>query len=86
MANYSPEAAFNVKFSPAAASALQADEQHYQRGLKDLITALLAYDPRPAYKNGQLDNKIYATQLYNVDIAWRIHDNIVTVISATPKK
>ncbi|PIE44850.1 MAG: tRNA (N6-threonylcarbamoyladenosine(37)-N6)-methyltransferase TrmO [Gammaproteobacteria bacterium] len=84
-ANYRPEAAFKVEFLPAAADALQNDEQRYQRGLRGLITALLAYDPRPAYKNGQLDNKVYATQLYDMDIAWRIDDNIVTVISATLK-
>lgn len=82
-ANDAPEKQYEVVFLPHVETAIIAYEK--QRGVKllSLITALLAYDPRPAYKNGQIDDRIYATQLYEIDIAWRISNHKVTVVSAT---
>lgn len=81
-AGCSPETTFNVVFLPEVEQQLRYDDQQHGRKLFELVSALLTYDPRPAYKNGQIDDKIYATTLYNMDIAWRIDQQTVTVISA----
>lgn len=83
-ADRQPQALFNVIFATVVEQQLQAYDKQHRRALLPLVKALLAYDPRPAYKNGKIDDKIYATQLYDMDIAWRIVDEkTVTVISAT---
>lgn len=84
-ADHVPDAAFSVKFLPEVEQQLQEEDSRTGQRLLPLVRALLAYDPRPAYKNGQIDDKIYATQLYDRDIAWQIDGNTVTVIAATSK-
>lgn len=82
-AESSPESAFTVQFSPAAEVFLQDYDAEYGLCLQTLISALLSYDPRPAYKTDNvIDDKRYATRLYDVEIAWHIHENTVTVIEA----
>ncbi|MBS9782060.1 MAG: tRNA (N6-threonylcarbamoyladenosine(37)-N6)-methyltransferase TrmO [Gammaproteobacteria bacterium] len=81
-ANNPPEKPFMVTFLPEVEQQLSVYDKHYGVNLLALVRELLAYDPRPAYKKGKIDNKIYATTLYDVDIAWQIADNSVTVISA----
>ncbi len=85
-ANFSPEKTFSVTFLPNVRKTLENYDEQTGLQLLNLVTALLAYDPRPAYKsakNGKIDDKIYATTLYDMDIAWQIADDNVTVISAT---
>ncbi len=77
-----PEKSFAVTFLPEVEQQLSAYDKTYGVNLSALVRVLLAYDPRPAYKASKTDEKIYATTLYDVDIAWRITDNSVTVISA----
>lgn len=84
-AGFPPKTHFKVDFLPHVEAQLRDYDAQRGVNLSDLVKALLAYDPRPAYKNGKIDDKIYATQLYEMDIAWQIVDNTVTVISATPK-
>lgn len=83
-ADFSPETSFSVVFLPHVEAQLQAYEAQTGLSLLSLISALLAYDPRPAYKNGKIDDKIYATTLYDMDIAWNIDADAqtVSVISA----
>ncbi len=84
-ANFSPERTFSVTFSPEVRKILENYDEQTGLQLMNLVTALLAYDPRPAYKNGKIDDKIYATKLYDMDIAWQIADDNVAVISAIRK-
>ena len=49
--------------------------------LPTLLTALLAQDPRPAYRHKLLsDEKIYHTALYNYDFAFTVKNRVVEVI------
>ncbi len=87
-ADFSPERPFSVMFLPEVKAVLEQYDERTGLQLLNLVTALLAYDPRPAYKtrkdgkNIQIDDKIYATKLYDMDIAWKIQGNHVTVVSA----
>ncbi|OFC69494.1 tRNA (N6-threonylcarbamoyladenosine(37)-N6)-methyltransferase TrmO [Alteromonas confluentis] len=48
--------------------------------LESLIRAVLAQDPRPAYKQKlQCDPKTYKVMLYNFDISWRVTNDGVVV-------
>lgn len=87
-AGRAPEKTFLVTFLPKVKQALVDYDQATHRGLLNLLTVLLAYDPRPAYKQGKTDDKIYATQLYDQEIVWQIDDKdeTVTVIAVTVKK
>ncbi|PIE45365.1 MAG: tRNA (N6-threonylcarbamoyladenosine(37)-N6)-methyltransferase TrmO [Gammaproteobacteria bacterium] len=76
-----PEPVFSVKLLPEVGGTLRDYEKTHGVRLIALIKALLVYDARPAYKKGE-DNKCYATRLYDMDIAWRIKGDTVTVISA----
>lgn len=44
-----------------------------------LITQILAQDPRPAYKQAQIDNKTYSVHLYNYDVHWQVIDDVIIV-------
>jgi tRNA-Thr(GGU) m(6)t(6)A37 methyltransferase TsaA len=56
----------------AATLALSAD-------LRALIDEVLAQDPRPAYRAAQPDDHEYGVWLENINVRFRIADNIVTV-------
>jgi tRNA-Thr(GGU) m(6)t(6)A37 methyltransferase TsaA len=58
--------------------------QHPQ--LEDFIRQVLMQDPRPAYKQGHLDDKIYGMQLYQLNIKWRmLNDLAIEVIDITKR-
>lgn len=40
--------------------------------IKEFISEVLAQDPRPAYKKLKTDTKIYAVQLYDLNITWHL--------------
>ena len=50
--------------------------------LPTLLVAVLAQDPRPAYRHKlQVDNKIYHTSLYDYDISFNVTPDAVHVLS-----
>jgi tRNA-Thr(GGU) m(6)t(6)A37 methyltransferase TsaA len=55
--------------------------------LKKLIEQVLAQDPRPAYKQNKLDEKVYGMHLYNLNIQWQMSDiktiKVIQVIALT---
>ncbi|WP_076408221.1 tRNA (N6-threonylcarbamoyladenosine(37)-N6)-methyltransferase TrmO [Shewanella sp. UCD-KL12] len=62
-----------VEFSQTALQQLtqyQRLEQYLH--LEELITDVLAQDPRPAYKKAKADPKLYQVALYDLDILWRV--------------
>ncbi len=88
-ANDSPQKDFCVQFSTDAQEVLECYQVQFQQqygvDITSLITELLSYDVRPAYKKVKvIDEKIYATQIYNLDIEWRIENNIVYVVAIKP--
>ena len=66
-----PEAALSVVFSEQ----MQADLIKYQQRdseLALLIEQVLKQDPRPAYKRGKTDDKVYGMSLYDLNIQWQL--------------
>lgn len=62
-----------VEFSPTALQQLsQYQRQEQYQHLEELITDVLAQDPRPAYKKAKADPKLYQVALYDLDILWRV--------------
>lgn len=68
-----PCSELSVIFSHAA----QACLSHYKQQKTEysdlvlLIEQVLKQDPRPAYKQGKEDNKVYGMCLYNLNIQWK---------------
>jgi tRNA-Thr(GGU) m(6)t(6)A37 methyltransferase TsaA len=73
-----PESRLDVLFLPMAEEALRA------RGdgdsVRELIRALLALDPRPAYKQAETEGE-YGMLLYDFDLQWRINGNCAEVVA-----
>lgn len=68
-----------VEFPPRIQQEMLKIEQQYS-GFADLVTAVLAQDPRPAYKRTlEHDPKMYKVQIYNVDIGWRWQNHKIIV-------
>lgn len=44
-----------------------------------LIEQILAQDPRPAYKQHKVDNKVYCVHLYDFDVHWQVIDEEILV-------
>ena len=68
----------DVKFSPNAQQQLLGKQADYHR---DVITEVLAQDPRPAYKKGKSDNKTYAVNLFDFNVQFTVAEPIITVVS-----
>jgi len=78
-----PDAALSVVFSEQAKMSLTQYEQHDSE-LALLIEQVLQQDPRPAYKQGKNDDKIYGMRLYDLNIQWQLSSlNTVLVLNIT---
>ncbi len=66
-----PDINLSVMFSQTAQSSLTHYELEYA-GLAQLIEQVLAQDPRPAYKRGKVDDKVYGMSLYDLNIEWQM--------------
>lgn len=71
-----PETA-EVYFSPQAESFLSKRVNHNIE--KQVISQVLAQDPRPAYKKNKPDSKEYAVNLFDMNVKFTVTDNLVTV-------
>lgn len=60
-----------IDFSETAKKVL-ADLKLELPHLKSIIEQVLKQDPRPAYKKGKPDDKIYGIRLYDLNIRWSI--------------
>ncbi|WP_386697724.1 tRNA (N6-threonylcarbamoyladenosine(37)-N6)-methyltransferase TrmO [Lonepinella sp. MS14436] len=76
-----PPVLLQVKFSPDAQTAVQKIEEfqpHFQR----FITEVLQQDPRPAYQQGQISERIYGVHLANYNVTFQIRElGIVEVVN-----
>jgi len=66
-----PDNNIDVAFSDPAKIALQSYNEQYPK-LKSLIEQVLTQDPRPAYKQKNVDDKIYGMTLYDLNIQWQM--------------
>ncbi|NKI75080.1 tRNA (N6-threonylcarbamoyladenosine(37)-N6)-methyltransferase TrmO [Dickeya sp. CFBP 2040] len=79
-AQLAPEADMPVHFSVVAEQQL-AEQQYNHPHLRRFITQVLAQDPRPAYRKGEDDSKIYAARLLEFNVKWHVTDGQTEVIS-----
>jgi hypothetical protein len=73
----------NVSFSADADAQIASISARYP-GLKQLIIAVLAQDPRPAYKKAKDDPKRYQVALYDLDIFWYATAAGIEVVALQP--
>jgi tRNA-Thr(GGU) m(6)t(6)A37 methyltransferase TsaA len=66
-----PSSDLQVTFNEHAKIAL-AKHSHNYPDLALFIEQVLAQDPRPAYKQGKSDDKIYGMNLYDLNIQWQM--------------
>lgn len=64
-----PDTRMKIEFSLPALQALGSNIE-----LKQLIIEVLKQDPRPAYRKGATDNKVYAMHLHNFNISWQVNE------------
>lgn len=60
-----------VTFSTQAEHQLQLLQRERPR-LRELVTELLAYDPRPAYRGDADGGRDYGVRLFDLDVRWRM--------------
>ncbi len=72
-----PPACSAVAFSEQAASVLASRPQGEME--KQVISEVLAQDPRPAYKKKQVDSKVYAVHLFEFNVKFSVSGNLITV-------
>ncbi|WP_281560481.1 tRNA (N6-threonylcarbamoyladenosine(37)-N6)-methyltransferase TrmO [Thalassomonas sp. RHCl1] len=69
----SPADSLSISFSSQAKQDLAKYHKAYPE-LEQLISQVLAQDPRPAYKSGQADDKRYGMHLHQFNILWQMTD------------
>ncbi|MAD54879.1 tRNA (N6-threonylcarbamoyladenosine(37)-N6)-methyltransferase TrmO [Idiomarina sp. UBA3162] len=78
LAPSAPQPSLSVVFSEPASHFMEHNATSYPN-LRELISELLGFDVRPAYKKQKADAKIYASRLYDLDIHWQVRDKCVVV-------
>ncbi|SMY18053.1 tRNA (N6-threonylcarbamoyladenosine(37)-N6)-methyltransferase TrmO [Photobacterium aquimaris] len=74
----SQPATLEVQFAPPALQQLVGKHADYHQAV---ITEVLAQDPRPAYKKGKPDTKLYAVNLFDFNVQFTVAEPIITVVS-----
>jgi len=72
-----------VTFSAAADEALALLAAAYP-DLRQLVTAVLEQDPRPAWRQRDPDDKQYGMNLYDLNIKWRVYPDRLEVVRIEP--
>jgi tRNA-Thr(GGU) m(6)t(6)A37 methyltransferase TsaA len=83
-ADHPPEVRLAVRFGAAAERVLAGRSDGPQ--LRRLIAALLALDPRPAYRSGERGDpsRQFGMRLQDLDVRWRVESGVVRVESLAP--
>jgi hypothetical protein len=66
-----PTSHLKVTYTNETLAFIKATASDYQDFLP-LLESILAQDPRPAYKQGKIDDKTYHLSIYDIDVHWRI--------------
>jgi tRNA-Thr(GGU) m(6)t(6)A37 methyltransferase TsaA len=76
-----PEQKLVVNFTQLAEKQIAEREQAGNKGLHQLITQVLAQDPRPAYyvDNTQGKEQVFGMRLFDFDLKWRINHGVAEV-------
>lgn len=69
----------NVVFSQDAESFCQRFSCQYP-GLEQNLTEILAQDPRPSYRKGEVDDRVYGMRFYDLNVKWKVVNTVLEVI------
>lgn len=72
-AQEAPHQALQVEFTNTALQVIMKNSIQYP-DFKCLIEQVLSQDPRPAYKQKSVDDKVYGVSLYHFNINWQMVD------------
>ncbi len=76
-----PEASLEITLAPQAEEALAALPATEADRLRRLIRQILAQDPRPGYRRGRAEKRLYAMRLLDFDLRWRVDDKRVKLLA-----
>jgi tRNA-Thr(GGU) m(6)t(6)A37 methyltransferase TsaA len=80
-----PDTTLHIVFTAQAQTDLSRYLQ-YECDLALLIKQVLMQDPRPAYKQGKVDDKVYGMSLYDLNIQWQfVTLDTIEVLNITNK-
>lgn len=85
-ANQAPEQKLKIEFTSNAACQLAQREAKGDTLLRELIDGVLSQDPRPAYQRETSGDRVYACQLADVDLRWRMEGGAAIVLSLERKE
>ncbi|MFA0067854.1 tRNA (N6-threonylcarbamoyladenosine(37)-N6)-methyltransferase TrmO [Vibrio breoganii] len=71
-----------VQFSEPAKGVLMQHSDHEYR--LQALTEILSQDPRPAYKKGKPDSKVYAVHLFEWNVRFSANDDGIQVVDIAP--
>ncbi|CAM2908630.1 tRNA (N6-threonylcarbamoyladenosine(37)-N6)-methyltransferase TrmO [Vibrio rarus] len=71
-----------VHFTAEANSVLNKHPDHSYR--KQALSEILSQDPRPAYKKGKTDSKVYAASLFDWNVSFCADDKGIHVLNIAP--
>ncbi|MEZ9877616.1 tRNA (N6-threonylcarbamoyladenosine(37)-N6)-methyltransferase TrmO [Vibrio breoganii] len=77
-----PPVPVTVQFSEPAKSVLMQHSDHEYR--LQALTEILSQDPRPAYKKGKPDSKVYAVHLFEWNVRFSANDDGIQVVDIAP--
>ena len=78
-AEFAPDKVMQVDYSERARAKLNGLRNSHP-DFEGLLQNILEQDPRPAYKLGTIDEKIYSVLIYNYDVKWQVREAINYVI------
>ncbi len=78
-ASSAPQPSNQVAFTPETLNAVHQWENESRPALRQIITDMLAYNPRPAYQNDDPE-RIFGTRLYDLEVRWIQEGSNVTVV------
>ncbi|PJG59956.1 tRNA (N6-threonylcarbamoyladenosine(37)-N6)-methyltransferase TrmO [Aeromonas cavernicola] len=78
-----PTPALTVSFSAEAEQQLQPWLTAHPQ-LRQLVIEVLAQDPRPAYKKGKVDEKVYGVRLYDLNVRFTINEPTCLIVAIEP--
>jgi len=74
-----PELKMAVDFTRGVQDQLQAHQQRLDQPLINILSEMLAYDPRPAYRADKDEQAEYGVRLFDLNIRFRVEESRVTV-------
>lgn len=69
-----------MSFTPEAEQQLQPWLKAHPE-LRQLVSEVLAQDPRPAYKQGKPDDKVYGVRLFDCNVRFSISEPVCQVLA-----